>query len=177
MFGAQYQWIVVGGWSLGRRDSGCTSDSLLTASNGTIRLQIRHVRNKKIPEDVQEDTLRQLIQEDSELTRLAAFAYDAVWVAAKAVSQVMEMVTHREKYHSQRSTSLAQEEINKMLLEALKHTNFEGLTVSKCITLLTHTRNKPATNLLHTRNTPVSHLEHCVVVLSSVIFNIYFWVQ
>lgn len=158
MFGAQYQWIVVGGWSLGRRDSGCTSDSLLTASNGTIRLQIRHVRNKKIPEDVQEDTLRQLLQEDSELTRLAAFAYDAVWVAAKAVSQVMEMVKHREKYHSQRSTSLAQEEVNKMLLEALKHTNFEGLTVSKCITLLTHTRNTPVSHLLHTRNTPVSHL-------------------
>ncbi|XP_056901236.1 gamma-aminobutyric acid type B receptor subunit 2-like isoform X2 [Takifugu flavidus] len=128
MFGAQYQWIVVGGWSLGRRASGCTSDSLLTASNGTIRLQIRHVRNMKIPEDVQEDTLRRPIQEDSQLTRLAAFAYDAVWVAAKAVSQVMEMVKHREKYHSQRSTSLAQEEIHRMLLEALKHTNFEGLT-------------------------------------------------
>lgn len=166
MFGAQYQWIVVGGWSLGRRDSGCTSDSLLTASNGTIRLQIRHVRNMKNPEDVQEDTLRQLNQGDSELTRLAAFAYDAVWVAAKAVSQVMEMVKHREKYHIQRSTSLAQEEIHRMLLEALKHTNFEGLTVSKCITLLTYTRN-----------TPVSHLEHCVMVLSSVIFNIYFCVQ
>ncbi|XP_029694860.1 gamma-aminobutyric acid type B receptor subunit 2-like isoform X1 [Takifugu rubripes] len=128
MFGAQYQWIVVGGWSLGRRASGCTSDSLLTASNGTIRLQIRHVRNMKIPEDVQEDTLRRPIQGDSQLTQLAAFAYDAVWVAAKAVSQVMEMVKHREKYHSQRSTSLAQEEVHRMLLEALKHTNFEGLT-------------------------------------------------
>lgn len=108
----------------------------------------------KIPEGDQEGTLRQLIQEDSEPTRLAAFAYDAVWVAAKAVSQVMEMVKHREKYHSQRSTSLAQEEIHRMLLEALKHTNFEGLTVSKC-------------------TTPHSHLENGVMVLSSVIFNIY----
>lgn len=120
----------------------------------------------KIPEDVQEDTLTQLIQEDSELTRLAAFAYDAVWVAAKAVSQAMEMAKHREKYHSQRSTSLAQEEIHRMLLEALKHTSFEGLTVSKCSTLLTHTSN-----------TPISHLEHCVMVLSSVLLNIYFCVQ
>lgn len=137
MFGARYQWIVVGGvvggWRFGRRDSGCTNDSLLTATNGSIRLQIRHVGNTKMPEDVREDTLRQLIKEDSELTRLTAFAYDAVWVAAKAVSHVMEMMKHREKYHSQRSTSLAQEEIPKMLLEALKHTNFEGLTVSKCI--------------------------------------------
>lgn len=141
MFGAQYQWVVVGGWSLGRRDSGCTSGSLLTASNGTIRLQIRHVRKVKSPEDVQEDTPRQLIQEDSELTGLAASAYDAVWVAAKAVSQVMEMVKHREKYHSQRSAGLAQEEVHRMLLEALKHTHFEGVTVSKCIPLLTHTCN------------------------------------
>lgn len=135
MFGARYQWIVLGGWRLSGGISSCTSNSLLTAANGSLRLQVRHVRNRTVPEDVHEDTVRQLVPE---LTGLSAFAYDAVWVAAKAVSQVMETVKFRQTYDGQRSISLDQEEVHRILLEALKHTNFEGVTVSKCITPVEH---------------------------------------
>lgn len=137
MFGGRYQWILVGGalggWRAGGRGSGCTSDSLLTAADGSIRLRIRQVRSPK------EDSTRQLIQDQSGLTGRRAFAYDAVWVAAKAVSQVMEAVKHREKNNRRSNSSLGQEEVHRALLEALEHTHFEGLTVSTCTTPGTHT--------------------------------------
>lgn len=125
MFGARYQWILVGGalggWPPSSHGSGCSSDSLLTAADGSIRLRIRTPN-----QDSQDAAVRQLIQDQSELSRRRAFAYDAVWVAAKAVSQVMETVKRREKI----SSSLSQEEVHRALLEALEHTHFEGLTVS-----------------------------------------------
>lgn len=48
MFGAQYQWIVVdgaaaAGWRLDRQVSGCTAGGLLTAADGSIRLQRRRL--------------------------------------------------------------------------------------------------------------------------------------
>lgn len=98
------------------------------------------------PQDYQDSFLTQLLQEGSEVSALHAFAYDAVWVAAKALSQVMEAVKHREKYSAQRNVTVSEEEVYKMLLEAVKQTQFEGLTVST----LTHLR--------HTCNTSETHL-------------------
>lgn len=130
MFGARYQWILVGGalggLGQGNRASGCPGDSLLSAADGSIRLQTRGLRSTR------EAAVRPLVQDQSEVTRRLAFAYDAVWVAAKAVSQVMETVKRREKNNS----SLGQEEVHRALLEALENTHFEGLTVSTCNTHL-----------------------------------------
>ncbi|KAK2845174.1 hypothetical protein Q5P01_011833 [Channa striata] len=139
LFGPRYQWIVVdggsGGWRLGRQQSGCTADSLLMAADGSIRLQIRQLSNKnaagvsgRTPVDYQDSYLRQLTQEGLQVGRLHPFAYDAVWVAARALGQVMEAVKHREKYGVQRNVTVSEEEVQKMLLEALKSTNFEGVT-------------------------------------------------
>lgn len=152
MFGARYQWILVGGalggWRSGSQASGCTSDSLLTASDGSIGLRIG---TRTVLEDSQDAAVRQLIQDQSELTRRRAFAYDAVWVAAKAASQVMEVVKRREKNHRQNNSSLGQEEVHRALLEALEHTHFEGLTVSTRTTPGTHTWNT------HLEHTPETH--------------------
>lgn len=78
-----------------------------------------------------EDFLTQLRQEGSEVSPLHAFAYDAVWVAARALGQVMEAVKHREKYSSQRNVSVGDEEVHWMVLEAVKETQFEGVTVTR----------------------------------------------
>lgn len=53
MFGGRYQWILVDGalegWTLGSRATGCATDSLLTAADGSIKLQIRTLGNTKTP--------------------------------------------------------------------------------------------------------------------------------
>lgn len=135
MFGARYQWILVGGalggWCPGSRASGCTGDSLLTAADGSISLRIRTTR---VPEDSQDAAGGQLVQDQSELVRRRALAYDAVWVAAKAVSQVMEAAKNRRNH-----SGPGQEEVHRALLEALEHTQLEGRTVSTGNTHLEHT--------------------------------------
>ncbi|XP_044062822.1 gamma-aminobutyric acid type B receptor subunit 2-like isoform X1 [Siniperca chuatsi] len=139
MFGARYQWVVAdggtAGWRLGRPVSGCAANSLLMAADGSIRLQIRQLSytntpgvSGRTPRDYQDSYLRRLIQVGSEVSPLHTFAYDAVWVAARALSQVMEAVKHREKYSSQRNVSVSEEEVHKRLLEAVKQTQFEGVT-------------------------------------------------
>ncbi|XP_028281013.1 gamma-aminobutyric acid type B receptor subunit 2-like [Parambassis ranga] len=141
LFGARYQWIVVsggaGGRRLGRPASGCTASGLLAAANGSIRLQIRALSNThspgvsgRTPQEYQDSYLRQLVEQRSEVSPLHAFAYDAVWVAARALSQVMEAAKHREKYSAQRNTSMSEEEAERRLLEAVRNTQFEGVTGS-----------------------------------------------
>ncbi|CAK6978121.1 gamma-aminobutyric acid type B receptor subunit 2-like [Scomber scombrus] len=139
LFGPRYQWIVAGGgtagWRLDRQASGCTADSLLTAADGSFRLQIRQLSDTntpgvsgQTPQEYQDAYLRELIQERSEVSPLHAYAYDAVWVAAKALSQVMEAVKHREKYSIKRNVTVGEEEFQRTLLEAVKQTQFEGAT-------------------------------------------------
>lgn len=98
------------------------------------------------PQDYQDSYLRQLNREGSEVSpiQLHPFAYDAVWVAAKALTQVMEAVKHREKYSVQRNVTVG-EEVQRRLLEVVKSTQFEGVTV-RTITV-THTCNTPLTYL------------------------------
>ncbi|XP_071324346.1 gamma-aminobutyric acid type B receptor subunit 2-like isoform X2 [Trachinotus anak] len=139
LFGAQYQWMVAdggaAGWRLGGHVSGCSVNSLLMAADGSIRLQSRQLSNSntpgvsgRTPRDYQDSYLRQLLQEGSHFSPLHAFAYDTVWVAAKALGQVMEAVKHREKYSVRRNVTVSEEEVEKMLLEAVKNMQFEGVT-------------------------------------------------
>ncbi|XP_034467920.1 gamma-aminobutyric acid type B receptor subunit 2-like [Hippoglossus hippoglossus] len=139
LFGSRYQWMVVdggtGGWRLGGHVSGCTTTSVLTAADGSIRLQIRPLSDTNTPgvsgrtaQNYQDAYLQQLIQEGAPLSALHAFAYDTVWVAASALAQVMEAVKHREKYSAKRNVTVSEDEVQKMLLEAVKKTQFEGVT-------------------------------------------------
>ncbi|XP_063343619.1 gamma-aminobutyric acid type B receptor subunit 2 isoform X2 [Pelmatolapia mariae] len=136
LFGARYQWIVAGGgaagWRLGWKFSGCTANSLLVAADGSIRLRVRELGNAnapgvsgRTPQDYQDSYLRQLIQERSEVSSLHSFAYDAVWVVARALSQATEAAKQREKY---RNVTVSEEEVARMLLEAVRSTRFEGVT-------------------------------------------------
>ncbi|CAB1422796.1 unnamed protein product [Pleuronectes platessa] len=138
LFGSRYQWIVVdggtGGWRPGGEVSGCTSTSVLTAADGSIRLQVRPLSNSNSPgvsgrtaQSYQDAYLHQLIQEGAPLSALHAFAYDGVWVAASALAQVMEAMKHREKFGS-RKVTVSEVEVQKKLLEAVKKTQFEGVT-------------------------------------------------
>ncbi|XP_068426735.1 gamma-aminobutyric acid type B receptor subunit 2-like [Clinocottus analis] len=139
LLGARHQWVVVdggtAGWRLEGPDPDCTASSLLSAAGGSIRLQTRALGNTenpgisgRTPQDYQDSYLRQVIQDGSKVSPLHAFAYDAVWLAARALSQVMEAAKLQEKYSSQRNVSATGEDVRKTLLEALKETHFEGVT-------------------------------------------------
>ncbi|KAL6109919.1 gabbr2 [Pungitius sinensis] len=141
MFGARYQWLVVdggtSGWRFEKQVPGCTANSLLMAADGSIRMQMRWLGNAKTPgisgrtpQDYQDSYVQKLTQEGSKVNPLHSFAYDAVWVTAKALTQVMEAMKHREKYSSRRNGSLSGEEVQRTLLEAVKQTQFEGVTGS-----------------------------------------------
>lgn len=86
------------------------------------------------PEEYQ-DTYRRGVQPGSEVSPLHAFAYDATWVAAKALTRTMEAVKHREKYRVRRNASVGEEEVQRLLLEAVRGTQLQGVTVR------THTAN------------------------------------
>lgn len=86
------------------------------------------------PQDYQDTYFKQLTREGFKFSPLHSFAYDAVWVAAKALSQVMEAVKRRERYSVNRSVSVTEEEVEKTLLEAVRQTHFEGVTVSTAVT-------------------------------------------
>ncbi|KAF7647032.1 hypothetical protein LDENG_00178840, partial [Lucifuga dentata] len=137
LFGRRYQWILMAGGgvaAVGRRPqvSGCRADSVLSAADGSIRLQIRALSHTNTPSvsgrtaQEYDAYISQLMQSRSKVSPLHAFAYDAVWVAAKALSQVTEAVKRREKYGVQRNVS--EEEVQTMLLQAVKEMQFEGVT-------------------------------------------------
>ncbi|XP_071754998.2 gamma-aminobutyric acid type B receptor subunit 2-like [Centroberyx gerrardi] len=139
LFGARFQWIVAGGGAAaGRRPeprlSGCAADSLLTAADGSFSLQIRQSsRNTtgvsgRTPEEYEAAYSSQLTQEGSKVSRLHGFAYDAVWVAAGALSRATEAAKHREKYEPRRNVSVTREELQRILLDELRRTQFEGVT-------------------------------------------------
>ncbi|KAK5604842.1 hypothetical protein CRENBAI_008928 [Crenichthys baileyi] len=137
LFGPRYQWILAAegpsGWRLGWQPSGCSVNSLLMAAEGSFRVQIKQFSSTnspgvsgRTPQNYLESYLKHVIQEGSEVSPLHAFAYDAVWVAARALVQVTEAVKLRGK--SLRNVTVSEEEEVKMLLEAVKNTQFEGVT-------------------------------------------------
>ncbi|XP_047216352.1 gamma-aminobutyric acid type B receptor subunit 2-like isoform X2 [Girardinichthys multiradiatus] len=139
LFGPRYQWILAAegpsGWRLGWQPSGCSVTSLLMAAEGSFRVQIKQFSSTNTPgvsgrtsQNYLESYLKQVIQEGSEVSPLHAFVYDAVWVAARALVQVTEAVKLRGKYGSLRNVTVSEEEEVKMLLEAVKNTQFEGVT-------------------------------------------------
>ncbi|KAI9532405.1 hypothetical protein NQZ68_031928 [Dissostichus eleginoides] len=134
LFGAQYQWLLLladggaDGWSWGGRPV-CSADSLQTAADGAMRLQRRALSSSGAPGvsgRTPQQFLRLMTSEGSKVEPLHGYAYDSVWAAAIALTQVMEAVKLREKYGVQKNTS--EEELQRKLLEALKHTHFQGVT-------------------------------------------------
>ncbi|KAM3613604.1 uncharacterized protein V6R79_002151 [Siganus canaliculatus] len=139
LFGPRLQWLLAdgaaGGWSFSRRfSSGCSADVLLTAADGSMRLQMRTIGGSsspgvsgRTPQDYQ-DAYLQLVGQGSEVNPLHGFAYDAVWVVATAMVQVTEAEKHREKFGLHRNRSVTDDDAHRALLEAVKKTQLQGVT-------------------------------------------------
>ena len=74
--------------------------------------------------------IRLLRQQGAPDAYLHGYAYDGVWVLARAVSLLTEQFRHRKRHSPDRNLSINQAQKADMLLAALKQTQFEGVTVS-----------------------------------------------
>ncbi|XP_056143038.1 gamma-aminobutyric acid type B receptor subunit 2-like [Lampris incognitus] len=140
MFGQRYQWILTSGpsgrWTLDSQVAACSADRLVTAMEGSFRLSVRHLSDGhtrgisgRTPEEYEEAYLTELRGEGAKPTELHGFTYDGVWVMANALSRVMESVRHRERYGLHPNlTSTTATEMERMVLDAMKQTHFNGVT-------------------------------------------------
>ncbi|XP_077432694.1 gamma-aminobutyric acid type B receptor subunit 2-like [Vanacampus margaritifer] len=137
MFGARNQWIVAGGhprWRSRFPAAGCTSDEVTAAADGAIWLPITRVQRSdtpgvsgRTPGDFERAYLREVRRRPgARPSPHHAFAYDAVWVAAKALIGVTEALKRRQKLS--RNANVSQEEAARALRDALARTYFEGVT-------------------------------------------------
>ncbi|KAK0149647.1 Gamma-aminobutyric acid type B receptor subunit 2 [Merluccius polli] len=139
LFGSRYQWILSTGpdpvWRLDLEGSGCSLHALHTVLEGSIRFHLQplsdtHVRgvSGRTPLEYEQAYLSQIRQEGAPGAYLHGYAYDGVWVMAKAVSHITERLKHKERHSTSRNLSITQEQTADMLLVALKQTRFEGVT-------------------------------------------------
>ncbi|XP_061737765.1 gamma-aminobutyric acid type B receptor subunit 2-like isoform X2 [Nerophis ophidion] len=123
-----HQWVVVGGgdpgWRSGSRVSVCTWNEVMAVADGAIWLQMTGVVDTpRLPGRTPQEVLH--LQQRAKVNPLHAFAYDAVWVAALALSEATEAVKRREKH-----ASVGEEEVMRALHDAVKRIRFDGVTGS-----------------------------------------------
>ncbi|CAL8248634.1 unnamed protein product [Lota lota] len=139
LFGSGYQWILSSGpdpvWRLELEGSGCSLHALHTVLEGSIRFNLRplsdtHIRgvSGRTPLEYEQKYLSEIHQEGAPDAYLHGYAYDGVWVMAKAVSRITEQLKHRERHSAKRNHSITRAQTVDMLLVALKQTQFEGVT-------------------------------------------------
>lgn len=79
-----------------------------------------------------------LAQLGSEVNHMHGFAYDAVWLAATAISHMMETAKLWER--QSRNGSVSDEKLHQLLLDGLRGAQFRGVTVRTCTHTYTHTQ-------------------------------------
>ncbi|XP_051920991.1 gamma-aminobutyric acid type B receptor subunit 2-like isoform X2 [Hippocampus zosterae] len=137
MFGAHHQWIVAGAdprWRPGFQAPGCTSDEIAAATDGAIWLPVMRAGRSDTPGvsgRTPEDFERAYLQKTRRHPGVRpgprhALAYDAVWVAAKALSDLTEALKRRRKFS--RNAEVTEDEAARALRDAVARTHFEGVT-------------------------------------------------
>ncbi len=65
-----------------------------------------------------------------EASKFHGFAYDGIWVIAKTLTRVMELLRHKERHDTHHNFTVDDREVGKMVLDVMNETNFFGVTVS-----------------------------------------------
>ncbi|XP_057690767.1 gamma-aminobutyric acid type B receptor subunit 2-like isoform X2 [Corythoichthys intestinalis] len=137
MFGARHQWIVAGGHPTrmsGSLVAGCASHDLTAAADGAIWLSDTldgHSDTPSISGRTRGDLERAYRREvrrhaGSQAGALHAYAYDAVWVAAIALSRLAEAQKRRRILEG----NVGEEDAIRALRTVLARTRFRGVTGS-----------------------------------------------
>ncbi|TRY93439.1 hypothetical protein DNTS_005741 [Danionella cerebrum] len=140
MYGQKYLWILPdwtqGSWGANSLPSSCKAENIMTAIEGSVSLAVETLSSSRI-RGISGRTAQEYEKEYNERRRLKnlgatkfhGFAYDGTWVIAKVLSRVMETVKFRERYSIHRNFTVTDEEMERMILEAMDKINFFGVTV------------------------------------------------
>ncbi|XP_059910236.1 gamma-aminobutyric acid type B receptor subunit 2-like [Gadus macrocephalus] len=139
LFGSGYQWLLASGpdpmWTLDPEASGCSLYALHAVLEGSIRLSLRPLGDSglrgvsgRTPAEYELAYRSEIRQQGAPDAYLHGYAYDGVWVLARAVSLLTEQFRHRKRHSPDRNLSINQAQTADMLLAALKQTQFEGVT-------------------------------------------------
>ncbi|KAK0183463.1 hypothetical protein PV327_001501 [Microctonus hyperodae] len=135
MFGRKYQWVIMGTyaeeWWL-RPDGGCAPSELAEALQGAILTDLlplsteRQITISGITPDeyqVEYDSRR-----GNEYSRFHGYTYDGIWAVALAIQHVARRIRHFRRNQTVADFKYRDPIWEKLFLEALKNTSFEGVT-------------------------------------------------
>ncbi|CAL8299149.1 unnamed protein product [Gadus morhua 'NCC'] len=139
LFGSGYQWLLASGpgpvWTLDPEASGCSLYALHAVLEGSIRPSLPPLGDSglrgvsgRTPAEYELAYRSEIRQQGAPDAYLHGYAYDGVWVLARAVSLLTEQFRHRKRHSPDRNLSINQAQTADMLLAALKQTQFEGVT-------------------------------------------------
>uniref|UniRef100_A0A8C2IX86 Gamma-aminobutyric acid (GABA) B receptor, 2 n=1 Tax=Cyprinus carpio TaxID=7962 RepID=A0A8C2IX86_CYPCA len=139
MYGSKYQWIIPGwyqgNWWEQANSTNCTTKKLLTAMEGYISVDFEPLSAKQIkgisgrtPQEYEREYKREREQKGVEASKFHGFAYDGIWVIAKTLTRVMELLRHKERHDMYHNFTVDDREVGKMVLDVMNETNFFGVT-------------------------------------------------
>lgn len=82
------------------------------------------------PKDYEREYSRELQQKGVEASKFHGFAYDGIWVIAKTLTRVMELLRVKQRKNIFHNFTVDDREVGKMVLDVMNETNFFGVTVS-----------------------------------------------
>ncbi|KAJ4927763.1 hypothetical protein JOQ06_015565, partial [Pogonophryne albipinna] len=144
MFGSKYQWIIPGwyqgNWWEQANSTNCTTKKLLTAMEGYISVDFEPLSARQIkgisgrtPKEYEREYSRELQQKGVESSKFHGFAYDGIWVIAKTLTRVMELLRVKQRQNTFHNFTVDDREVGKMVLDVMNETNFFGVTSCCCI--------------------------------------------
>ena len=68
-----------------------------------------------------------------EASKFHGFAYDGIWVIAKTLTRVMQLLRHKQHHDLHHNFTVDDHEVGKMVLDVMNETNFFGVTVSLAV--------------------------------------------
>lgn len=71
-----------------------------------------------------------LQQKGVEASKFHGFAYDGIWVIAKTLTRVMELLRVKQRQNTYHNFTVDDREVGKMVLDVMNETNFYGVTVN-----------------------------------------------
>ena len=81
------------------------------------------------PKEYEREYRRELQQKGVEASKFHGFAYDGIWVIAKTLTRVMELLRTKQR-HENHNFTVDDREVGRMVLDVMNETNFNGVTVS-----------------------------------------------
>ncbi|XP_028673964.1 gamma-aminobutyric acid type B receptor subunit 2 [Erpetoichthys calabaricus] len=139
MYGSKYQWIIPGwyqgNWWEQANSTNCTTKKLLAAMEGYISVDFEPLSTKQIrgisgrtPHEYEMEYNRLRKEKGLESSKFHGFAYDGIWVIAKTLTRVMEILKQRGGHRKIQDFNYTNKELGRIMLDVMNETNFLGVT-------------------------------------------------